>query len=407
MLSGWMVYRYLLSGRRFFNLTTCLGILGMSIGVASLVVVMAVVSGFETTLKRSVIDVTGHVILVKRGSDFDPSEHIFDKIREHTNQIIAASPFVLAEAVLAHNQKVAGVLIEGADPAQVGKVLRLSQRVIRGKYNLGVRDEVPNAMAGKGLVERFGLKLGDLFQVVVPVSRDDAAGGFKPRLQTLRLIGVLDLGRHEYDERYILTSLKTTQNLARIGDKVSGYRLRLRDEKQAQAVAYMIADVLKFPFWTKDWTEVNRNLFEAVKLEKIVIFLVIFIMVLAACFNISSVLFVSVLKRYQDIAILKTMGATPRFVMRLFTIKGLIIGVLGAVIGVLLGLLLSAAFMWAQNRFQLLPGDIYKLDKVGIEIRPADMFLILFASLAVCWVSSLAPAWKGAKLNAVEGLKYE
>jgi lipoprotein-releasing system permease protein len=223
----------------------------------------------------------------------------------------------------------------------------------------------------------------------------------------VRVVGILDLGKYEYDERYILTHLRTVQDLVGIEDGVSGLRLSVRDENLAPAISSRISNDLGYPFWSKDWMMVNQNLFRAVKLEKIVIFFVVLIMVIAASFNISITLYVNVLRRYTDISILKTLGMKSRDIVKIFTLHGLYIGLLGALLGVGLGLVLCLAFAWLQQHWQLLPGEVYKLNQFSYELRWWDMSLILLAAMAICFLATLAPALRGARLNPVEGLRYE
>lgn len=410
MFSLWITTRFLKSSPHLLSLPTFLGILGMTIGVGSLVMVMSVVSGFQTTLKKSIIDVSGHIILMKGGQEINAKDRVFERIKEHTDQVVAATPFVLvAEAILAFRKKIAGVIIEGADPKKMLRVLNLKSHLIRGRFDVGTKQGVPNALVGKGLAKKFELQIGDVFQVVVPIPSSETtnAVGFKPRLQTLRVTGVLDLGRYDYDERFILTSLQVAQNLSGIGNQVMGYRIKVKDETKVERTADIIIGVLGSSFRIKTWTDFHRNLFEAVKIERIVIFIVIFTMVLAACFNIASVLFVAVLRRYSDISVLRTIGATSGKILRVFVLQGMVIGALGSTFGILFGMALSYGFIWLQKHFDIVPGDIYKLDFIQADIRPIDLMVIVLTSMIVCCLASFFPARAGAKLDAVEGLRYE
>lgn len=380
----------------------------MVIGVASLVVAMAVVSGFETTLKNSVIDSVGHVLVMKRGGPLTDDETFLKEVRDQVPAIIAETPFVYLEAVVAHNKKLSGVVVQGVDPDTYERVLRLKQRLREGEFAFGPREDgIQAGLVGKGLAKKFGLKIGDVFKAVMPVAKEYDNASFRPRLKKFYVRGILDLGRHDWNQRFVLTHIRAAQDFAQIGDQVMGYRLRLDKDEKAKEAAFVLSQRLGHAFWTRDWEDVNRNLFEAVKLEKVVIFFVLLIMVIAACFNISSTLFVSVLRRFGDISILKTLGANRGFVVKLFTAQGLLIGFIGSLIGVVLGVALCYGFVYAEQKWGLLPGEVYKLERVDVEFRWTDISAIFAASLFICFLATLAPARRGAKLAPVEGLRYE
>jgi len=409
MLHFWLVWRYISSGRKYLNLTHSLSFLGITIGVACLVASMAVVSGFETTLKNSVIDVAGHILVIKRGGQIRNGEKLVQKIKEEFPQVIAQTPFVQLEAVLAHGATITGVQVQGVDEKTVEQVLRLKKRVVLGKFDLrtGDDEEVAPALIGKGLAKKFDLELGEEFKIIMPHPSKTHSVSFSPLLRTFRLVGVLDLGKHEYDQRIVVVPMVAAQKLGRIGKRISGLRLRLEEADEARDLAFSINGFLGYPFWTVDWQEVNSNLFEAIKLEKVVIFFVVLVMIIAACFNVSSTLFVTVRRRFSDISIFKAMGANRFFLWRLFSSHGLFIGIVGTLLGLLLGLVFAYGFFWLQEGWNLLPGDVYKLDKIVIEIRWTDMLAVFCVSILVCFFSTLAPAIRGANFNPVEGIRHE
>lgn len=386
------------------SLSVFLSILGMSIGVASLVLAMAVISGYETTLKKSVIDSFGHVIVSKRGGGINDEDPLIQRLKSSENLVTGSSPFLYVESVLAHGGSVSGVLLEGLDTSTIQDVVSLEHRLIAGEFDLTPKS-LPGVIIGKGVSERFQLEVGDTLSLVIPISSVGAAG-FRPRLQRFEVRGVLSLGRHDYDERYLLTDIKTAQQFLG-SDRISGYRLRLVHEDRADEVSAFVGSEFGYPYWTRTWFESNQNLFQAVSYEKAIIFIIVLLMVVAASINISVSLFLSVLRRYADIGVLKAMGASPKFIQRLFTIQGLFIGFIGAFLGLLLGKACCEVFMWVQSQFSLFPAEIYKIDSVDLELRLWDIFWIFVSSFVICFLSTLAPAKKGARLSAVEGLRYE
>jgi lipoprotein-releasing system permease protein len=403
----WLVYRFMTSGRRLLNLTSIMSLVGMALGVAALTVAMGVVSGFETSLKAAVTDVFGHILIVRRSDKPQTVEGILSKVKKVAPEVLTYTPFITLEGIIAAPGKLAGVVVQGVDPKTVEQVLHIRSRLIKGTFAFGLKDGNSIALVGKSLAKRFDLKIGQTFKVVLPTPSKSDSTDFTPRVQTYVLGGVLDLGKVEYDERFIVTDLPSAQRLAGVGDFFSGIRVRIQDPEKAPAVAIKIAHELGTQYWTEDWTEVNKNLLEAIKIEKPVIFFVILIMVIAASFNIASNLFVSVLQKYGDISILRAMGFTGKDVTRVFIYQGLFFGFIGTGLGLLLGLLLCLLFVVVQKFVILLPADVYKIDQVGVELRFLDLAAIIGTTVVICLVSTLVPARRGARLDPVEGLRYE
>ncbi len=407
MLPLWMSWRYLTSKGSFLSLTTILSLLGMIIGVGALVASMAVFSGFETTLKHAVIDVVGHMMLVKRDSRIESLAELERQIYEIEPSVQSITPFVRTEAILASKGRISNVLVEGIDRETASKVVRIEKRLIEGKYSVESQNGTSVALLGKGLAKKMDLHVGDSFLVVVPQPAATSPRNFTPVKKKFLVGGLLDLGKYEFDQRMVVTSMQSVQSLSGIGDAITGVRIRMENDDHAVKLSGPLAEKLGESFFSINWFEINRNLFDAIRLEKMVIFLVILIIVVAACFNISSTLFISVLRRYSDISILKAVGAKRGFVIGIFTYQGLLIGVVGSALGILLGIFLSYGFFFLQEHFQLLAGEVYKLDRIYVEIRWTDLLGTFLAALFICFLSTLAPAWRGARLNPVEGLRYE
>lgn len=408
MLHLWLVYRFITSGRRLLNLPSMMSLIGMALGVASLMASMAVVNGFESTLKEAITDVYGHVLVVRRGQRPQNVESILSAIKEVAPEAQTFTPFLDLEAVMVGQGILAGALVQGVDPDSVESVLNVRKRVIEGEFSLQRKPgEAPVAMVGKALAKKFSLKIGEEFKVVLPSPSRLDSTEFAPKVQAFRLGAILDLGKAEYDERYIMTDIRSAQDFGGVGDNFSGIRLRVSDRDQASAVASRLSSSLGMQYWVNDWTEVNRNLLEAIEIEKPVIFLVIMMMVVAASFNISSNLFVSVLQKYSDVSVLRALGFSQKDVARVFMYQGLFFGLLGTVAGLLLGLLLCLIFVVAQRYVVLLPAETYRIDHVGVDLRLTDTLAIIAAAFVICLISTLIPARRGAKLDPVEGLRYE
>jgi lipoprotein-releasing system permease protein len=406
MTAWWLAFRYFGSFRRFFNLTTSLSVLGMTLGVASLVVSMAVFSGYVSTLESTVQDAVGHLLIIKRNQA--DQDEMLREIRPLVKGLVAETPFVYQEAILAHKGAITGVLIEGIEDSTVHKVLNLSNRLIEGSLDLeSTAGEAPRVLIGKGIAAKFSLKIGDVFRIVVPLTTEFQSSSFRPKLGKFRVGGIINFGRHDFDMRYVIMKLDDVQRFVEIGKRVTGYRLRVEDPYQARAIAQEIASRFGPAYWARDWQEMNRNLFEAARLEKMVLFFVLMILVIAAAFNVANTLFVSVVQRYRDISILKTLGATDAMIRRIFTAQGLIVGAVGAGLGIAIGLILCQVFEWLQVRFKIIPKEVYKLDHINLEVRFWDLLAVIGAALIICLIATMVPSRRGAKITPVEGLRYE
>ena len=399
----WIALKLLRSpGVKLFTPAGWLAMIGLTLGVACLVVSMAVMSGYETTLRNNVADVTGHVQIIRMISAMD--EDIEEKIKSET-QVKSYSKFLFTEAVLAHKGHISGVYLQGIESDKLKLVLGLESRLIDGSLELKGTEKV-GALIGKGIAKNYGLKKGDRFKVVVPQYTDDPSN-FRRQLAELEVAGVLDLGKQEYDDRMIITELGFVQEVSAVGEKNSGYILKLDDIGSAQIFSDHMHDVLGPKFRIRDWHDVNANIFEAVKLEKGIIFFVIFIIVIAAAFNVSISLYVNVVKRYSTIGMLKAMGMKVSHLQKIFAIQGLIMGLLGSLFGIFLGFLFCIGFTWLETKFGLLPNSVYRIDRIDVQIRFLDLFVILVASVLMSVLASFSPARRGAKLTTIEGLRYE
>ena len=411
----WLAGRLLLTGpTRLFSMQGWISIFGLIFGVASLVAAMAVITGFQATLRRSVIDVTGHLQIFKLDPTPEPWQEFFSRLKRLDSRVLAGTRFVMVEGVLAHKGKLNGVLVEGLDPVAVGPVLDLQNRIIEGAFNLqpqqaasGAPAESPPALIGKGIAQNFKLHVGDEFRLVVPAGQEVDVSQFRRHVGTFRVAGVLDLGKYDYDQRWIVTSLKAAQDWAQIGSRYSGLILKTEDANQARGVQMHLAGELGSGYRLRDWREVNENLLEAIDIEKVVIFFVIFIIVIAAAFNVASALYVNVVRSTPAISLLKTLGLSPKRVSVVFSLQGLLLGVCGTLLGFLLGLLFCAGFVFLQSEFGLIQGSVYKIDYIELKIQWTDWLIIFTATNLICWLATWAPANRAARLSPVEGLRQE
>ncbi len=405
----WMARKLFFTKKSFWSGLSFFSLIGLVLGVASLVASMAVMSGFESTLKSAMIDVTGHIRVVRSAGQPENWQEFESRLRKLDPEIKGLSRFTFVEGIVAHQGQINGVLIQGIDPDRYLQVLNFSKRIQAGDDRIRKpvsSKDLSEILIGKGVAERLKLKVGDQFQVVLPVADRLDPNQFHRRMKKFTVRGIMDLGKFEWNQRMMVTDLASTQELAEIGEGYSGVVLRYENPKLARDSSLRISEALGAKYNVHDWYELSKNLFDAVDIERVVIFFVVLIIVIVAAFNITSTLFVTVMKRYGEIAILKTMGARRRDIVLLFGFQGLFVGLVGVVAGFGLGYLICESLQILQSRFPLLSGAVYKIEKIDLLIRWQDLSAIFVATILICLLASLAPAFRGARLNPVEGLKY-
>lgn len=404
---AWIAWRLLFSRKSLFGGSAPLSMVGLVLGVASLIASMAVVSGFEKTLRDSMSNVTGHVTVVHRSRKPEPPAEFVQRLQALEPGLAAATPFLRVEALLAHEGHIQGVLLQGVDRATRDGVLDLRSRLQAGDLSLEPENGVPAALIGKGLAARHGLKPGDRLRVIAPVSEGLDPEKFGRRLGEFVVRGVLDLGKFDWNERFLLTDLAPLQELAGVGDRYLGLLLRFGDAEEARAAGFRLSQALGASYAVADWREMNENMFEAIRLERVVIFFVVYIIVIVAAFNIASTLFVNVIRRTDEIALLKALGMSRRSLLRVFSVQGFFFGLIGLVVGSVVGALLCAGFLYLQSHYQIMAGSVYRVEGIGVSLRWTDAAAVAVATLGICFLAALAPAWRGSRLSPVEGLRHE
>lgn len=384
--------RYLKSKQkeRFVSLITVISIAGVAVGVAALIIVLAVMSGFDEELKEKIIGANSHIIVEKEGGISNVGA-VLDVV-EKVPYVISASPFVNGQAMIRHKNDVIGSLIKGVSPEREPLITNIASYVKRGAFDLSDN----KVIVGSEYANKFRVDLGDKVSIISPQSG---------KVYDFEVGGVFSSGMYEYDLSLAFISLENSQRLFAIGRRVSGIGIRVDDEFKVPSIKRAIQQRLGYPFWTRSWMDLNKNLFKALKLEKTVMFIILTLIVLVACFNIASTLIMIVLEKIKDIGILKAIGATRKHIMTVFTLEGFLIGLFGTLLGTGMGLTLS--HLLKEYQFIKLPSDIYYIDKLPVLIKPMDTIIIGAAALILSLLAALYPAYSASRFDPVEAIRYE
>ena len=401
----WIAYRLLFSRQILFGGSAPLSFAGLVLGVAALVASMAVMSGYEETLKNAMTDVTGDMQVVRRGKLNDDWLEFSKKLQTIEPRIQAMARFGYAEAVLARQGQVSGVLFQGVEIQDLQKVLKLDHRVKSGHLDLKAGGATETVAIGQGLARKFKIKVGEKIYIVVPLSTPFDASGFRRQSKEFVVTAIMDFGKNDWNDRLVLGDIKSLQKLTEIGDRYTGAFVKLKNRNDSASASVLLSDKLGYGYSVMDWNDVNRNLFEAVKIERAVIFFVVLMIVIVAAFNISSTLYVFIRQKFSDIAILKTLGFSPQKIKIVFMGQGLIVGVSGVLAGFILGYLLCWGFMFLQNYYSLISGAVYKIDQIQVQVRWIDLLAISFSTIVICLLATYSPAVRGSRLEVIEGLK--
>jgi len=412
----WLIgLRYLKARRQetFISLITVISILGVMIGVMTLNIVMAVMTGFEETLRDRLLGINAHIALVKSGDQLRDYERLVEQVRRE-NGVVAASPSIYGQVMLTAGPRVAGVVVRGVDPDRVNAVIDIQKYMTSGSLQnlkqpqtLRVDDRtvsLPGLILGSRLANQLGVFPGSPVQVVSPLGSPTAIGVI-PKVRRFIVVGIFKTDMSEIDSTLVFMNLSDAQKFFEMEDAATNIEVRVKDVYQARQIADDIQRQLGFPYFAEDWSRLWPNLFSALRLEKTVYFLVLLLMVLVGAFNIVSTLIMVVMEKRKDIAILQSMGATRESIRKIFLFKGCVIGVVGTTLGVLLGL--TVCLLIEKYRFIELPKDVFLISTVPVRIYLSNYLLVAFASLLVCVLASIYPARQAAKLDPVEIIRYE
>jgi lipoprotein-releasing system permease protein len=404
--------RYTRAKRRnhFISFISVTSMLGIALGVAALIVVLSVMNGFQKELRARILGVASHVQITGMSNGLRDWQQIAKQTMS-TPEVIAAAPYVMAQGLISNRQTVQGSIVRGIVPADEDKVADIGMHMKSGSLN-ALQAGKFGIVLGSELALAIGARLGDKIVVIAPQGQVTPAG-IMPRLKQFNVIGIFEVGMYEYDAGLALIHLDDAQRLYRMEGKVSGVRLKLKDLFAAPRVARELTQALDADVFVADWTRSHANFFRAVQIEKRVMFIILLLIVAVAAFNIVSTLVMAVTDKRADIAILRTLGAAPGEIMKIFIIQGALIGVIGTFVGVVIGMLVAwnvAVIVPAIEHLlgvQFLAKDVYYISDLPSDPHLQDVIVIAFTSFALSLAATLYPSLRAARVNPAEALRYE
>ncbi len=399
------------TGRRngFISFISVLSVAGIALGVAALIVVLSVMNGFQKEVRDKMLSVLSH-IEVLAGSDPITDWREIAKTAGEDARILAAAPFVSGQAMLTHRDSVRGVFVRGIDPAVEGRVADYLESFAAGSADALVPGGFGIAI-GRQLAERYLLGVGDRITLIAPQGTATPAGVL-PRLRQFEIVAVFESGHYEYDLNLVLMNIEDAARLFRVRG-VNGVRVKTDDMMNAPAIADDLALRLVGDLYVRDWSSENRNWFAAVQIEKRMMFIILTLIVAVAAFNLVSMLVMTVTDKQADIAILRTLGASPSSIMKIFVVQGASVGLLGTGIGIALGVALAAnvgpLVRWVEQLFgfEVLPKGVYFINYLPSDLHASDVLTIGATACVLAFASTLYPSWRASRVRPAEALRYE
>lgn len=407
-----IVKRYLTSYKSSFLSTIAfIAIAGVFIGVAALVVVISVMTGFENQFRDSILATNSHIYVLKYfGEGVDDHEALADSL-SRINGVVSVEPFVYSKGMIMSENELDGVAIRGlevtSDKSSASKGM-FGQEIVTGEFELNqtLSDTIPSKMIlGVQLAEKLKATVGDTVILAFPEETSSAAMGAYFKMEDFVVTGIFDSGLYDYNATLCYISIPAAQQFFGLGDDVMGLELRVDDIYQAPKIASTLRERLEYPYSVTDWTQMNKEIFDLMKLQKVVVFLIITLIVIVAAFNIISTLIMMVMEKEKEVGILKAMGATAGSIMKIFMWEGVIIGAIGTGLGVLVGVILASSLQ--QYEFISISAEVYQLNTLPVEISVMDIIVISLISFSISFLATLYPARQAAKLMPVDAIRYE
>jgi len=404
--------RYLRAKRRnhFISFISMSSVIGISLGIVVIITVLSVMNGFQSEIRDRMLQMTAHATLLELDGSLADWQSIAERLQGHED-IVAQAPFVEGQVMLVKGKQVTGVMLRGIEPNLEANVSSLEDFIVEGDIN-SLQDSQFNIFMGAELATYLGVSVGERITLITPEASVTPAG-IMPKLKRLQVAGIYQVGMNQIDRNTAVVHIADAQRLFRMKDEVSGIRLKLNDLFQAPLLARALNQSFEGKYWVTDWTRSNRNFFRAIKMEKTMMFIIMILIVAVAVFNVVSMLVMVVTDKQSDIAILRTMGFSPRSVMWVFIIQGSMIGLVGTVLGVAGGLILASnlqtvvAGIESLLQVKFLDASVYYISDLPSKILASDVMIVAGLSFFLTVIATLYPALRAAKTQPAAALRYE
>lgn len=404
--------RYTRAKRRnhFISFISLISMLGMALGVMALIVVLSVMNGFQKDIRERMLGASPHLEVVADGGRLNDWQAVLEIVVQHP-QVSAAAPYVAGQGMLSFGQSVQGVMVRGIDPAKETAITELANKIKAGALE-DLRSGEFGIVLGTDLARALGVRLGEKIMLITPQGQITPAG-MMPRLKQFRVVGIFEIGMAPYDNNLALINIADAQKLFQLGESVTGISAKLRDIELAPRVAHDLQTRLPNDLYANDWTHQNSNYFRAVQMEKKMMFIILSLIVAVAAFNIVSTLVMAVTDKQADIAILRTLGASPRSIMKIFIVQGVVIGLIGTLLGsiggIALALNLDVVVPFIEHLFgmKFLAKDVYYISELPSDLRYHEVMLVTGISFLISLLATLYPSYRASQTQPAEALRYE
>jgi lipoprotein-releasing system permease protein len=387
-----VAWRYLVARRRekFISLIGFISVMGVAVGVAALIVVLSVMAGFDNDLKEKIIGINPHIFVenVSGMSEVDP---VIDRLRANS-QVTGVSPYIVGQVILKAPRATMGAVIRAVDPESEISVTKIKDYLVKGDLPKGPQEIV----VGRELAKALDLDISSKLEVISP---------FDGKKYEFRVNGIFVSGMYDYDSNFVFVAIKDAQDVFVMPAGITGIGVRLNDAYKADSFAGGLRRDLNYMYTVRTWTDINSNLFSALKLEKATMFIILTLIVIVACFNIAATLIMMVFEKTKDIGILKAIGATNKAIKVIFTLEGLLIGFIGTGLG--MGMGIGLCNLLKKYQFIQLPKEIYYIDHLPVSVQWSDSIFVMTAAILISLLATVYPAWQASRLDSVEALRYE
>ena len=404
--------RYTRAKRRthFISFISLVSMLGIALGIAALITVMSVMNGFEKEIRARILGAAAHIQVLGPEAGLPDWESVARTVKQHP-EVVSTAPFVQAQGLLSTGSAVRGVFVRGVVPELEDQVADFGKQMTSGSL-ANLKPGEFGLVIGIGSARALSLRLGDRVTLISPQGQVTPAG-LMPRLKQFTVVGIFALDHNEFDSSLALARMEDAQVLYRMGSNVSGVRLKVRDIDRAPAVVRALAASVPPDVYLSDWTQQNVNYFRAIQIEKRMMFIILTLIIAVAAFNLVSTLVMVVTDKHPDIAILRTLGASPASVMKIFVVQGAVIGTIGTLLGVVAGVLLALnidvvlPFLERTFNFHILSREVYYITELPSDLHWQDVISVAMVSLVLAFVATIYPSWRASRVNPAEALRYE